>query len=92
MWEPAASGAAALGGEINYVGSISEKGCRRVRTLLYEAANVMLTRYRGALGLEPWAQGTAQRSTMEEEKSGIGPPAGDDDPCYIRHGTTFQAA
>ena len=33
-------------GEMDYVGSISKCGDRRVRTLLYEAANVMLTRYK----------------------------------------------
>jgi transposase len=36
-------------GEVDYVGGISECGDRRVRTLLYEAANVMLTRYKGQL-------------------------------------------
>jgi transposase len=35
-------------GEVDYVGSISKCGDRRVRTLLYEAANVMLTRYKGS--------------------------------------------
>jgi transposase len=35
-------------GEVDYVGSISKCGDRRVQTLLYEAANVMLTRYKGA--------------------------------------------
>src|ERR1700677_861084 len=30
-------------GEVDYVGGISKCGDRRVRTLLYEAANVMLT-------------------------------------------------
>src|SRR5215467_10942669 len=34
-------------GEVDYVGGISKCGDRRVRTLLYEAANVMLTRYKG---------------------------------------------
>ena len=34
-------------GEVDYTGSISKCGDRRVRTLLYEAANVMLTRYKG---------------------------------------------
>ena len=33
-------------GEVDYTGSISKCGDRRVRTLLYEAANVMLTRCR----------------------------------------------
>ena len=36
-------------GEVDYVGGISKCGDRRVRTLLYEAANVMLTRYKGQL-------------------------------------------
>jgi transposase len=36
-------------GEVDYVGSISKCGDRRVRTPLYEAANVMLTRYKGQL-------------------------------------------
>ena len=39
-------------GEVDYVGSISKCGDRRVRTLLYEAANVMLTRYKGQLKLK----------------------------------------
>jgi transposase len=38
-------------GEIDYTGSISKCGDARLRTLLYEAANVMLTRYRGSLAL-----------------------------------------
>jgi transposase len=42
-------------GEIDYTGSISKCGDRRVRTLFYEAANVMLTRYRGGLALKSWA-------------------------------------
>lgn len=32
-------------GEVDYVGGISKVGDKRVRTLLYQAANVMLTRY-----------------------------------------------
>jgi transposase len=39
-------------GEIDYTGSISKCGDARLRTLLYEAANVMLTRYRGSLALK----------------------------------------
>jgi len=42
-------------GEVDYTGHISKAGDRRVRTLLYEAANVMLTRYKGALKLKDWA-------------------------------------
>jgi transposase len=36
-------------GEVDYTSGISKCGDRRVRTLLYEAANVMLTRYKGQL-------------------------------------------
>ena len=44
-------------GEVDYVDGISKCGDRRMRTLLYEAANVMLTRYKGQLKvkLEDWA-------------------------------------
>ena len=41
-------------GKVDYVGGISKCGDRRVRTLLYEAANVMLTRYKGKLKLKDW--------------------------------------
>ena len=41
-------------GEVDYIGGISKCGDRRVRTLLYEAANVMLTRYKGQLKLKDW--------------------------------------
>jgi transposase len=41
-------------GEVDNVGGISKCGDRRVRTLLYEAANVMLTRYKGQLQLKDW--------------------------------------
>jgi transposase len=39
-------------GEVHYSGGISKCGDRRLRTLLYEAANVMLTRYKGPLKLK----------------------------------------
>jgi transposase len=51
-------------GEVDYTGGISKCGDRRVRTLLYEAANVMLTRYKGQLKLQDWAFAIAKRSTM----------------------------
>jgi hypothetical protein len=55
-------------GEVDYVGGISKCGDRRVRTLLYEAANVMLTRYKGQLKLKDWAFAIAQRSTMRKAR------------------------
>lgn len=55
-------------GEIDYTGSISKCGDTRVRTLLYKAANVMLTRYKGALKLKDWALAIATRSTMRKAR------------------------
>src|ERR1700722_18459824 len=55
-------------GEVDYVGSISKCGDRRGRTLLYEAANVMLTRYKGQLKLKDWAFAIAKRSTMRKAR------------------------
>ena len=43
-------------GRGHYVGGISKCGDRRMRTLLYEVANVMLTRYKGQLKVKlDWA-------------------------------------
>lgn len=55
-------------GEVDYTGSISKCGDRRVRTLLYEAANVMLTRYKAPLKLKDWALAIGQRSTMRKAR------------------------
>ena len=62
-------------GEVDYVGGISKCGDRRVRTLLYEAANVMLTRYKGQLKLKDWAFAIARRSTHAQgaHRSGASP-------------------
>ena len=43
-------------------------GTGGVRTLLYEAANVMLTRYKGQLKLKDWAFAIAKRSTMRKAR------------------------
>ena len=51
-------------GEVDYTGSISKCGDRRVRTLLYEAANVMLTRYRGTA--EAQGLGPRDRQTIDD--------------------------
>jgi hypothetical protein len=44
-------------------------GDKRVRTLLYEAANVMVTRYKGQLKLKDWALAIAKRSTGARPES-----------------------
>ena len=53
-------------GEVDYTGSISKCGDRRVRTLRYEAANVILMRYKGALKLKEGALAIARRSTLRK--------------------------
>ena len=55
-------------GEIDYVGSISKCGDRRVRTLLYEAANVMLTRYKGQLKLKGCGVGPEPARKQQENQ------------------------
>jgi transposase len=74
------------------VGSISKCGDRRVRTLLYEAANVMLTRYRGALALKEWALGIARRSTMRKARVALARRLAIIMHAMLRHGTPFHAA
>lgn len=54
-------------GEVDYTGSISKCGDRRMRTLLYQAANVMLTRYKGPK-LKDWKLALARRSTMRKAR------------------------
>ena len=79
-------------GEVDYVGSISKCGDRRVRTLLYEAANVMLTRYKGQLKLKDWAFAIAKRSTMRKGESRSGAPPRDHHACDAprRHGVRVR--
>ena len=55
-------------GEVDYTGGVSKCGDRPVRTLLHEAANVMLTRYKGQLKLKHWAFAIAKRSTMRKAR------------------------
>src|SRR4029079_1625258 len=79
-------------GEIDYVGSISTCGDRRVRTLLYEAANVMLTRYRGPLKLKVWAFAIAKRSTMRKARIALARRLAIIMHAMLRPGTEFKPA
>jgi transposase len=79
-------------GEIDYSGSISKCGDRRVRTLLYEAANVMLTRYRGKLGLKDWALAIGRRSTMRKARIALARRLAIIMHAMLRHGTEFRVA
>jgi len=51
-----------------HVGSISKCGDRRARTLLYEAAKIMLTRYKGKLKLKDWAPRQAPAEHRKEHR------------------------
>jgi transposase len=79
-------------GEIDYTGSISKCGDRRVRTLLYEAANVMLTRYKKPLTLKKWALAIGRRSTMRKARIALARRLAIIMHAMLRHGTEFKAA
>ena len=75
-------------GEVDYTGSISKCGDRRVRTLLY----VMLTRYRGDLALKDWALSIGRRSTMRKARVALARRLAIIMHAMLRDGTDFQAA
>jgi transposase len=79
-------------GEIDYTGSISKCGDGRLRTLLYEAANVMLTRYRGRLALKNWALDIARRSTLRKARVALARRLAVIMFAMLKHGTEFQPA
>ena len=79
-------------GEVDYVGGISKCGDRRVRTLLYEAANVMLTRYKGQLKLKDWAFAIAKRSTMRKARVALARRLAIIMHAMLRDGTEFVAS
>jgi transposase len=79
-------------GEVDYTGGISTCGDRRVRTLLYEAANVMLTRYKGPLKLKDWALAIAKRSTMRKARIALARRLAIIMHAMLRHGTEFNRA
>jgi transposase len=68
-------------GEVDYAGGISKCGDTRVRTLLYEAANVMLTRYKGQLKLKDWAFAIAKKINDAQSASRSGAPPRDHHAC-----------
>jgi transposase len=79
-------------GEVDYTGSISKCGDRRVRTLLYEAANVMLTRYKGSLRLKDWALAIAQRSNKRKARIALARRLAIIMHAMLRDGTNFAFA
>jgi transposase len=79
-------------GEVDYVGGISKCGDRRVRTLLYEATDVMLTRCKGQLKPKDWAFAIAKRSTMRKARVALARRLGIIMHAMLRDGTEFAPA
>jgi transposase len=67
-------------------------GDRRPRTLLYEAANVMLTRYKGQLKLKDCAFAIAKRSTMRKARVALARRLGITMHAMLRDRTEFVSA
>ena len=61
-----------------------------MRTLLYEAANVMLTRYKGQLKLKDWAFAIAKRSTMRKARVALARRLGIIMHAMLRDGTQLN--
>lgn len=80
------------GGEVDYTGSISKCGDRQMRTLLYEAADVMLTRYKGPLKLKDWTLAIAKRSTLRKARIALARRLAIIMHAMLRHGTEFKPA
>jgi transposase len=85
------SAVAAINADIG-TGGISKCGDRRVQTLLYEAANVMLTRYKGQLKLKDWGFAIAKRSTMRKARVALARRLAIIMHAMLRDGTEFASA
>ena len=55
-------------GEIAYTGRITKRGDGTVRRLLYDAANSILTRFKGTMALKSWALAIANRAGMKKAR------------------------
>ena len=58
-------------GEIDWTGRISKCGDAMLRTYLYEAANVLLTRVAKWSALKSWGMRVAKRSSLRKAKHSI---------------------
>jgi transposase len=79
-------------GEVDYIGGISKCGDGRVRTLLYESANVMLTRDKPALKLKDWAFAIGKRYTMRKARIALARRLAIIMHAMLRDGTEFKSA
>jgi transposase len=78
-------------GETDYTGRISKIGDAGVRTALYEAANVILTRPVKGSDLKTWALGVAKRAGMRKAKVALARKLAVVLHRILRDGSTFVA-
>ena len=76
-------------GETDYTGRISKIGDAGVRTALYEAANVILTRPVRGSDLKTWALGVAKRAGMRKAKVALARKLAVVLHCMLRDQTSF---
>ncbi len=80
-------------GETDYTGRISKIGDSSVRTALYEAAHVILTKaVRGCTALKSWAMRIAKRGGMNKAKVALARKLAVIMHRMLADGTTFQPA
>jgi transposase len=80
-------------GETDYTGRISKLGDASVRTALYEAAHVILTKpLKGCTALKSWAMRIARRAGMSKAKVALARKHAVIMHRMLANGTTFQAA
>ena len=77
-------------GEVDYSGHISKCGDRRLRSLLYEAANVLITRCKSSLELRDWALAIAARATLRKARIALARRLSTIMHAMLRDGTEFQ--
>ena len=77
-------------GEVDIGGRISKCGDRLTRRLLFEAANVILYRTRGELGLRVWAQRLAARSGSWKARVALARKLATVLYSMMRDGTAFE--
>lgn len=79
-------------GETDYTGRISKCGDKAIRTLLFEAANVMLTRCKREFGLRSWAMKVAARSSKRKARIALARRIAIILHAMLRDGTEFEYA
>jgi transposase len=80
-------------GETDYTGRISKIGDASVRTVLYEAAHIMLTKpVKGCSGLKSWAMRIARRAGMSKAKVALARKLAVILHRMLVNGTPFNAA